>query len=228
VPPPLCDGSFFRHAEMRGWCSPGIAAAIDAPRLFKQDGLPRGPRWVDVQRLMEGTVGEGPRDTRDHAILMLLAIYGLRSGEVRGLRLEDLDWTGEVITVLRPKQRRTQYYPLVASVGDAILRYLQAARPRCTSREVFVTLKAPFRPLSAGGMYYAVASRLDALGIQAEHHGPHGLRHACAAHLVEAGLSLKEIGDHLGHRGTYATRTYAKVDLVGLREVAAFDLGGLS
>ena len=220
--------SFFRHAEMRGWCSPGIAAAIDAPRLFKQDGLPRDPRWVDVQRLMESTVGEGPRDTRDHAILMLLAIYGLRSGEVRGLRLEDLDWTGEVITVQRPKQRRTQYYPLVASVGDAILRYLQAARPRCTSREVFVTLKAPFRPLSAGGMYYAVASRLNALGIQAEHYGPHGLRHACAAHLVEAGLSLKEIGDHLGHRGTYATRTYAKIDLVGLREVAAFDLGGLS
>ncbi len=220
--------SFFRHAEMRGWCSPGIAAAIDAPRLFKQDGLPNGPRWVDVQRLMEGTVGEGRRDTRDHAILMLLAIYGLRSGEVRGLRLEDLDWSGEVITVQRPKQRRTQYYPLVTSVGDAILRYLQAARPRCISREVFVTLKAPFRPLSAGGMYYAVASRLNALGIQAEHHGPHGLRHACAAHLVEAGLSLKEIGDHLGHRGTYATRTYAKVDLVGLREVAAFDLGELS
>jgi integrase/recombinase XerD len=45
---------------------------------------------------------------------------------------------------------------------------------------------------------------------------------------VEAGLSLKEIGDHLGHRGTYATRTYAKVDLVGLCEVAAFELGGLS
>ena len=220
--------SFFRYAEMRGWCSSGIATAIDAPRLFKQEGLPRGPCWVDVQRLMEGTVGEGPRDTRDHAILMLLAIYGLRSGEVRGLRLEDLDWTGEVITLRRPKQRRTQYYPLVASVGDAILRHVQAARPRCTSREVFVTLKAPFRPLSAGGMYYAVASRLTALDIQAEHHGPHSLRHACAAHLVEAGLSLKEIGDHLGHRGTYATRTYAKVDLVGLREVAAFDLGGLS
>jgi integrase/recombinase XerD len=220
--------SFFRHAEMRGWCSPGIATAIDAPRLFKQDGLPRGPRWADVQRLMEGTVGEGPRDTRDHAILMLLAIYGLRSGEVRGLRLEDLDWTGEVIKVKRPKQRRTQYYPLVASVGDAILQYLQAARPRCTSREVFLTLKAPFRPLSAGGMYYTVASRFNALGIQAEHHGPHGLRHACAAHLAEAGLSLKEIGDHLGHRGTYARRTYAKVDLVGLREVAAFSLGGLS
>jgi integrase/recombinase XerD len=220
--------SFFRYAEMRGSCSSGIAAAIDAPRLFRQEGLPRGPCWVDVRRLMESTGGEAPRDTRDHAILMLLAIYGLRSGEVRGLRLEDLDWTREVIRVERPKLRRAQYYPLVASVGDAILRYLQGARPRCTSREVFVTLKAPFRPLSAGGMYYAVASRLNALDIQTEHHGPHGLRHACAAHLVEVGLSLKEIGDHLGHHSAYATRTYAKVDLAGLREVAAFDLGGLS
>ena len=220
--------SFFRHAEMRGWCSSGIAAAIDAPRLFKQEGIPRGPCWVDVQRLMAGTGGDDPRDRRDHAILMLFAIYGLRSGEVRGLRLEDVDWTRELILVERSKQRWTQQYPLVASVGDAIIRYLQEVRPRCISREVFLTLKAPFRPLSAGGMYYAVASRLSALGIQTEHHGPHGLRHACAAHLVEAGLSLKEIGDHLGHRGAHATRTYAKVDLAGLREVAAFDLGGLS
>jgi hypothetical protein len=40
-------------------------------------------------------------------------------------------------------------------------------------------------------------------------------------------LSLKEIGDHLGHRDPRATRVYAKVDLKGLREVARFDLGGL-
>jgi site-specific recombinase XerC len=112
--------SFFRHAEMWRWCSSGIAAAIDAPRLFKEEGLSRGPNWVDVQRLLAGTGGDEPRDTRDHAILMLFAIYGLRSGEVRGLRLEDLDWTTELIMVERPKQRRTQYYPLVASVGDAI------------------------------------------------------------------------------------------------------------
>lgn len=219
---------FFRHAEMRGWCSFGIAAAINSPRLFKQEGLPRGPLWTDVQRLIDSTGGEDPRDIRDHAILMLLAIYGLRSGEVRRLRLEDLDWTREVITIERPKQRRTQYYPIVTSVGDAILNYLQRIRPgRCDCRELFVTLRAPFHPLSSGGMYHAVGSRLNALGIQTAHYGPHSLRHACAAHLVEAGLSLKEIGDHLGHRSAYATRTYAKIDLIGLREVAAFDLGGL-
>jgi integrase len=113
--------SLFQYAERRAWCSPGIAAAIDSPRLFKQEGLPRGPVWTDVQRLIDTTNERAPHAIRDHAILMLLAIYGLRSGEVRGLRLEDLDWTREVITIKRPKQRRTQYYPIVASVGDAIL-----------------------------------------------------------------------------------------------------------
>jgi hypothetical protein len=44
---------------------------------------------------------------------------------------------------------------------------------------------------------------------------------------VAEGLSLKEIGDHLGHRSAYATRTYAKVDLVGLRQVADYALGDL-
>ncbi len=60
------------------------------------------------------------------------------------------------------------------------------------------------------------------------HRGPHCLRHASAIHLVAEGFSLKQIGDHLGHRNANATRTYAKVDLLGLREVADFDLRGLS
>ncbi|MER9121216.1 tyrosine-type recombinase/integrase [Mesorhizobium sp. M0954] len=69
---------------------------------------------------------------------------------------------------------------------------------------------------------------LAQLGIPVpNHHGPHCLRHACATRLVATGLSLKEIGDHLGHRSAYATRVYAKVDLTGLREVADFDLRGL-
>jgi site-specific recombinase XerD len=220
--------SFFRHAEKRGWCPLGIAAAIDSPRLFKQEGLPRGPAWDDVQRLIASTGGTDPRDIRDHAILLLLAIYGLRSGEVRQLRLEDLDWVNEVVIVRRPKQLRTQYYPLVTSVGDAVLQYLKGIRPHCSRREIFLTLKGPFRPLSSSGIYHVVSSRLERLGIQMpNHHGPHCLRHACASHLVAAGLSLKEIGDHLGHRSAYATRVYAKVDLSGLREVADFDLRGL-
>jgi integrase/recombinase XerD len=219
--------AFFRHAGVRGWCAATIAAGIDGPRLFQHEGLPAGPPWPDVQRLIASTNGDSARDVRDRAILMLLATYGFRSGELTGLCLEDLNWESEMVSVRRSKTRRVQEYPLVNEIGEAILRYLQQVRPRCTRRELFLTLKAPFRRLSQGALYHLVSTRLDALGIHVPRRGPHSLRHACAGRLVAQGFSLKEVGDHLGHRSAEATRTYAKVDLVGLRQVANFDLGGL-
>jgi integrase/recombinase XerD len=219
--------SFFKYAEMRQWCPAGIAAGIEGPRVFREEGLPRGLDWQQVRQLIASTGGCGARDIRDRAILMLFAIYGLRRGEVSQLRLEDVDWEHEVLRVHRPKQRRTQDYPLVSVVGDAILRYLQEVRPRSARRELFLALKAPFRPLSTNDMYRLVRSRLAALGVSGPHRGPHCLRHACATHLLASGFTLKQIGDHLGHRSAYATRVYAKVDLAGLRQVAEFDLRGL-
>jgi integrase/recombinase XerD len=219
--------AFFRHAAARGWCAASIAAGIDGPRLFQHEGLPVGPPWPDVQRLIASTSGDSAREIRDRAILMLLATYGFRSGEVSSLCLEDVNWESEIVSISRPKQRRAQEYPLVSEVGEAILRYLQQVRPRCARREMFLTFKAPFRRLSQGTLYRLVSTRLGALGIHVPRRGPHSLRHACAGRLVAEGFSLKEIGDHLGHRSAEATRIYAKVDLVGLREVANFDLGGL-
>jgi site-specific recombinase XerD len=219
--------SFFRYAERHGWCVSGIAEAIESPRIFKQEALPTGLGWADVQKLIDSTDGDRPRDIRDRAILMLLSIYGFRSSEVTQLRLEDLDWEREIINVYRSKQRTIQSYPLTYTVGTAILQYLKQARPRVKLRNVFLTLRAPFRPISTGGMYHVVSSRIVRLGIRSLHKGPHTLRHACAGHLVSEGFSLKEIGDHLGHRSAFATRIYAKVDLAGLREVANFDIGGV-
>jgi integrase/recombinase XerD len=219
--------AFFRHAAVRGWCAASIATGIDGPRLFQHEGLPVGPPWPDVQRLIASSGGDSARDIRDRAILILLATYGFRSGEVSGLRLEDVNWESEVVSIVRPKQRQVQQYPLVNEAGEAILRYLQRVRPRCARREIFLTLKAPFRRLSPGALYYLVSTRLSALGIQVPRRGPHSLRHACAGRLGAEGFSLKEIGDHLGHHSAKATRIYAKVNLVGLREVANFDLGDL-
>ena len=219
--------AFFRYAECQQWCSTGIATAIESPRLFCDETLPAGPTWEDLQRLIPPADSQSPRDIRDRAILVLLAVYGLRSGEVARLQLDDIDWVQERMIVTRTKQHRSQLYPLTYEAGAAIVRYLQETRPRCDRREVFLTLKAPFRPLSAGGLYHVTCSRFEQLGVPTPHRGPHALRHACASHLLAEGLSLSTISDHLGHRSLSSTRRYAKVDLSGLREVARFDLGGL-
>ena len=80
---------------------------------------------------------------------MLLAVYGLRAGEVAALRLKDFDWEREVLNVPHSKSQRPRTYPLCRLVGDAVLRYLREVRPRSDRREVFLTLMAPFRPLVA-------------------------------------------------------------------------------
>jgi integrase/recombinase XerD len=219
--------TFFAYAGSQELCASSIAPGIQGPRIFEHEQLPSGPTWPDVKRLLESMQPERESDIRDKAIILLFAIYGFRSSEVASLRLDDIDWERSLLSVSRAKRRMKQTYPLIPLIGEAIILYLRDVRPRCSRREVFLTLLPPFRPLSRECLRSVVAIRMKNLGIKSTRYGPHALRHACATHLLSEGLSLKEIGDHLGHQSTSATRIYAKVDLAGLREVAAFDIGGL-
>jgi site-specific recombinase XerD len=74
--------AFFRYAESRRWCRPGISFGIQAPRVYRHASLPSSPTWEEVQRLLKATEGNHPTGIRDRAILLLLAIYRLRAGEV--------------------------------------------------------------------------------------------------------------------------------------------------
>ncbi len=159
---------------------------------------------------------------------MLFVAYGLRSAEVGGLRLDDVNWAEETLRVRCPKPGRTHLYPLSRGVGQAIVRYLRDVRPARPERTLFLTLAAPIRPLSRSAFGHIVRNRIERLGINARRRGPHALRHAAAQHLLDQGLSMKVIGDYLGHRSLSATAVYARVNLTALREVADFDLGELA
>ena len=183
---------------------------------------------VDIQRLLATTDGDRLADKRDRAILMLLIVYGLRAGEVRGLQLDDLDWENESLRVHRPKTGRTDLFPLSQAVGQAIVRYILEVRPPRPEWALFLTLAAPIRPLGRSAPGIIVRRRMDNAGIVAARRGTHALRHIAAQHLLDRGVSMKVIGDYLGHRSPRSTKTYARFDLNALREVASFDLEGLA
>jgi integrase len=158
---------------------------------------------------------------------LLLAIYGLRSSEVAGLRLNDFDWRGETFSVRRAKRGGIQQYPIQFEVGEAIIQYLQKGRPHCSSRQVFVSTYRPHGPIGPGPMWQIVGKRMRQLDIDLEHVGPHSLRHACATRLLRKGASLQEIADFLGHRNIKSIGIYARYDTRSLRKVAAFSLAGV-
>lgn len=218
---------FFRFAERRGWCMPGLADGVMPSRFDPGETVPKALDRDEVLRLLRTSEGDRPVDVRDRAILMVLIAYGLRSGEVAGLRLDDVDWVEETLRVRRPKPGRTHHYPLSRGVGQAIVRYLADVRPARPDRELFLALAAPIRPLGGNAVSMVVRRRLDRIGITRKGCGAHALRHAVAQRLVDHGLSMKEVGDYLGHRSVSSTATYAKVQIGTLREVADIDLEGL-
>lgn len=217
--------AFLRYAAKEGWCSTRLAELISRPRLYQHEALPYAPDWSAVQQMLADVDTDKPRDIRDRAILLLLALYGMRSGEVVALRLNQIDWAGRTLKLVRLKRRQPQVYPLLPVVAEALAQYIDTVRAPASCQEVFLCMQAPLRRLKAGSIFDVANRRFVSLGIEAAHRGGHALRHACAVRLLAEGLTLKEIGDHLGHRSTSATSIYAKVNMAALREVGAFDLG---
>jgi integrase/recombinase XerD len=218
---------FFLFAEARGWCRPGLAAGIMAPRFMTDEAVPKGLRREDVLRLLASVQGDRSADKRDYAILMLFIAYGLRAGEVVGLQLDDIDWKNDIIRVHCPKPGRTRIWPLTPDVGNAVLRYIREARPTGRGHGLFFTLHAPIRPVGRKTLGKIIRDRLAGIGVVTGRRGTHALRHAAAQHLLDQGISMTVIGDFLGHRDPSSTAIYAKINLAALREVAALSLEGL-
>jgi integrase/recombinase XerD len=217
--------TFLGYAEGRGWCKPGLARSIRNPPIRRRDSTVTGPSWKDVRRLVKDAEGSNQADCRAKAVLLLCSIYGLRNGEVARLLLNDFDWHNEIVTIKRGKRGRTQQFPIQFEVGEAIIHYLQNARPQCACRHLFVTQHPPYRPLKTVGP--VVTRRMKRLGIKSDNFGPHSLRHACATELLRKGTPLRGIADFLGHWDIESVSIYAKHDARMLRAVAAFSLAGV-
>jgi integrase/recombinase XerD len=154
--------AFFRYCTQRHWTREHFADSIRGPRIYALEGLPAGPDWSDVRQLFAALDRKDPTRSADsHAH----ANYSLRAGEVANLRLEHLDWEHDRLHVPRTKRRETQVHPLLPSVRDALVRYLRKVRRQASvHRQVFPTLRPPFRPISTTGLYHVAAHRLKALG----------------------------------------------------------------
>jgi len=112
---------FFRHTASTGACSAALASSIQGNRRYALEALPYALSWDDVRRVIATASSDTERDIRDRAILLLLAVYGLRRGEVASLRLDQIDQFGKRLHIWRLKRCQPQIYPLVPSVGEALV-----------------------------------------------------------------------------------------------------------
>ncbi len=212
---------FYRWLHLRGHGGSHLIGAVPLRRRYRLADVPCALTWEQVQRLLAAAAADRhqPNGYRNYAMLLLIATYGLRGCEVRALRLDDIDWSHDEITIFAPKTGRSRKLPLTRPVGEAILDYLREERRPSAYREIFLSSHPPHGPLRSKINYW-LARCLDKAGIETPRRGAHILRHSLAVHLLLSGETLKGIGDVLGHRSPETTFIYTKLHVEDLRTVA--------
>ena len=218
-----CLRSFLRYLHSAKRINRDLAAAVSSPSLYQFEDIPRAFTEPQIEAVLETARRDrSPAGIRDYAMLLMLATYGLRSGEVLRLRLEDIQWREERFRVRQSKTGVESFLPLMPAVGEALVNYLKDGRPQTERREVFLRVRAPFGPLAGPASFATVIRRrLQESGIEVEgRHGAHAFRFARALSLLRASVSEKWIGDLLGHRSSSSTQTYLRLATEDLRALS--------
>lgn len=213
--------TFFRFCFHKGYIHRHLARAVPTFRTYKLSTVPRGLSEEQALKVLDAVDRSTLAGLRDFAILQLLYTFGVRGGHVRALLLEDIHWAKNQILFKALKNGKDSLLPLTAEVGESLLEYLQKARPHCSDPHVFLTCRAPYRPLlNSCNVSKIVHWHICAAKVEVPSNGAHAFRHCFASRMVQQGHSLKAIADVLGHRDLATTFIYTKIDFNALRQVA--------
>jgi site-specific recombinase XerD len=212
---------FLRFMIAEGRCRAGLLGAIPVVPHWRLAPLPRPLSAEDVERLIASCDCSSSIGRRDRAILLLLARLGLRAGDIVAMCLSDVDWKGAWVHV-SGKNRRQVRLPLTREVGQAVVAYIRDGRPRADTDGLFLRSRAPYRPFANHcAVSVIVAKAMQRAGVERPGRGAaHLLRHSVASSMLRRGASLQEISTLLRHRSIETTQIYAKVDVVGLQQIA--------
>jgi integrase len=164
-----------------------------------------------------------PIGKRDYAILKLAACLGMRSGDIAGLKLENIDWGKNLIRYEQQKGGQPLTLPLLNDVGESIIDYLKNGRPQSGLRLIFLKHCAPYTGLTGAALHPIMKKYLRLANLPGDpprKAGLHTLRHSLASALLEDATPLPIISEVLGHRKTATTRMYTTIDVASLKKCA--------
>lgn len=220
--------ALLRFLAAEGVVPPNLHRAVPVVREWRHASLPQYISTGELDRVLQICCTPTTRCSRDICIILIMARLGMRAGEVRQLKLDDIDWIEGEIHVRAGKSRRERTLPLLEEVGKALGVYLREERPESAERSIFLTLRPPYRPLACSSVISQISRRIfEEAGVQGPRLGAHRLRHTVATHMVRRGSSFKEVADVLGHTSLKSTGIYAKLDERSLQQVALPWPGGV-
>ena len=195
--------SFLRFLTLRGVLQNDLSVELPKVRVPRDASIPSVWDHQLIVRLLGAIDRSSAKGKRDYAILLLACRLGLRAGDIRTLKLDDVHWEDSRIEITQSKTATPLSLPLTEEVGEALIEYLKWGRPKTAHREVFLKLTPPFDPFGRNNNLYGVVTYWRQLaGITfrtPQKRGMHSLRHSLATRLLEQGTPFQTIADILGH-----------------------------
>jgi integrase/recombinase XerD len=213
--------SFLRFLLFKGLVRRDLALAIPSFANWRHSRLPSVVERKDLEKLLGAVDATTPIGMRDRSALLCMIELGMRASDVAAITTDGVDLPGKVLRLNHAKARRVAEVPMTERLALALRQYLRRGRPRCESSELFVIHRAPIgQPLKPIGVRGIVVRYAALAGLAESIRGTHVIRHSVASSLINAGASIKDIADLLGHQSIDTTAIYAKVDLDTLARVA--------
>ena len=216
--------SFLRYLHDNGLHAEDLTPSIPTLKARKQTRIPSVWTQENIAKLLAAIDRGNPAGKRDYAMLLLVTRLGLRSIDIKHLKLSDLKWRENRLELIQSKTAALLTLPLLPDVGWAIIDYLKNGRPKVDSPYVFLRHLAPLVPFADSDRLYQIVAkymRLAKIPISPDKKkGMHSLRHTLASRLLAEHIPLPVISDLLGHVSSDATAVYLKIDIDRLRECA--------
>ena len=210
--------AFLRFCHDRGELCERLDM-IDTPRTYRDELPPRALAWNLVQKLLRSIDRSDLLGCRDHAMLYLMAFYGLRPSEIVTLTLASIDWAKKTLHVEQCKTHSVLVLPLSDQALRVLKRYLRCGRPGSAHPQLFLRGRTPAGPIKHTALCDIYEKRVKLSELPLQGTSSYSLRHAFAMRLLERGVGIKAIGDLLGHHTLESTCVYLRLQTEALREV---------
>jgi len=193
-----------------------LAALVTGPPMFAKSKPPRFLRPHQVKALFDGLHLNSAGQIRAFALVHLAYFLGLRPREISLIQLDDIDFDKAELTIKSRKNNQPAILPLPECVLKAVVAYIVGARPDSDQRRLFLSRQTPYRPMYAGTVAAIITGCMKAAGLSAS---AYWLRFTHAQNLLEAGASVYEIKEMLGHQSIQHTGGYLHIHVQLMRQV---------
>jgi site-specific recombinase XerD len=207
---------FLKYLHYQKIIRKDLAPLVVGRRQFAQSRPPKFYRPHEIQQLLDSFELTSFTSIRNHAIVHLAYGLGLRPNEIRFITLDDISFAKSELTLRTRKNGCPIKLPLSENILKAIAAYIIGARPKSRRRELFLNLVAPYRPLCANSVGAHITECIRKAGLPGS---AYWLRHTYAQNLLEAGSSIYEIKEMMGHNTINSSENYLKIHINLMREV---------